>query len=289
MSDHIVIIWWVGAFPSQPFRTWFAAPIPKMAWGWPGGFPFAYTCIYSFYKIPAENGHKEQLVIKSPVDRVKAGENILIKANVYYLVASPGDTPNWGTRSSTITVSPPCGNWWTSFFEVSLLITRSQTSTLNAAVQGNRDLSVGIKASVVQTSDLVDSITAAVQGYRQSPPIILRAGVQGNISRDVLINAAVAQQRDLAPSIKAAVAKDSDLPINIQAAVCGNPQINIRTRAAVRGEAQKSSGIIAYVVVSRGPQIYLEMENLVPQEFDLRSTPNWSSKIKDWRKDTLGK
>jgi hypothetical protein len=89
--------------------------------------------------------------------------------------------------------------------------------------------------------------------------------------------------------VEAAVAKTDELPITILATVQGNTQLPIRTRATIKGEALKSVGIIANVVFNRIPQIYFEMENLVPRELDLRSTPNWPSKVKDWRKDSIGK
>jgi len=166
-------------------------------------------------------------------------------------------------------------------------VTRSQTSGLKAAIQDGREKISGIRATVARTGQLADAITASVQAQRDAP-VTLQAAVQGTVTRNIPIKAAVRTERDLASGIEAAVARTAELPVSIQTAIQGCSQLPICTRAAIRGEAQMSVGIIANVVVSRAPQIYLEMENLVPQEFDLRGTPNWPSRVKDWRAESLG-
>jgi hypothetical protein len=280
--------WWLFAmatiWKSQPWDTWFWDQLPETAWGWPGWVYGSQS--YWFMKISPSGGHKQQLAIRSPADRTSiAGYSV--KKDVIYICCYRDDTPNWGGISSLVSISPPCSNWCTALYQVPEEVTRSQTSGLKAAIQDGREIKPGIRATVARTGELADAITASIQAYRDAP-VTLQAAVRGTVTRSIPIKAAVRTERDLAPGIEAAVARTAELPVSIQAAIQGCTQLPIRTRAAIRGEAQMSVGIIANVVVSRAPQIYLEMENLVPQEFDLRSTPNWPSRVKDWRAESLG-
>lgn len=288
-------LWWPWAIAS-PFKdfawdTWFWARLPahgddNEAWGWPGWTSRNPGTYYYFRKITPSGGHKQQLAIKSPEDRYDSTTGYTVKANMIYVCCYIDDTPNWGSISSLVSISPPCANWNTALYQGTEELTRSQTSGLKAAIQDGREKCSGVRATVARTGELVDSITASVQAHRNAS-VILQAAVRGTVARSIPIKAAVRTERTLAPDIEAAIAKTDQLPITIRAAVRGHTQLPIRTRAAIKGEAKKSVGIVAYVVVSRVPQIYLEMENLVPQEFDLRGTPNWPSKVKDWRAESL--
>jgi len=288
--------WWTSlqypySFADHPWGEWFwdrredinnSDIYVRYGGEWPTGW-------YEFFKIYPSNGHGEQLAFRSPETRKCLDWDDwhwTVHKDVIYILTLPGDTPNWA-GAGLVAVSPPCSNWYSQLYMVTE-VTRSQTSALRAAVQDTRELSPRIRATVAKTSELPDAITASIQGNPEAP-IRLHAAVRGEASRDIGIKAAVRTERGLVPGIEAAVAKTDELPITILATVQGYTQLDIRTRAAIKGEAQKSVGIIANVVVSRVPQIYLEMENLVPQELDLRSTPNWPSKVKDWRKDSIGK
>lgn len=260
--------WWDDEFHSLPDREWVYRATYK-------GYLLPVGVKYWWYKIPQDANHKIQIARKAQAD-----------STTIYLYTYPDDSPNWA-GANLVEIAPPCSNWSSDVY----LITetnRSQTWALRAAIQGTRELTPKIRAVVALTGELSDAITATIQANREEP-IVLQVAVRGEASRDIGIKAAVRTERSLAPGIEAAVAKTDELPITILAAIRGYTQLPIRTRAAIKGEAQKRVGIIANVVVSRVPQIYLEMENLVPQELDLRSTPNWPSKVKDWRKDSIGK
>ena len=275
-------LWWpydVNLY-RQPYRTWFWSSRYTHGTEWPDG-------MYLFYKIPAENGHREQLAFKSPEDRRSTGwGQRLIKANILYIITYPGDTPNWGNVSQFIEIGPPCGNWLSDMF-VEGETTRSQTYSLLAAVRSNRELPTGIDAAVAKTGELSQGVTATIQAMPELP-IITQAAIAGNPELRCPIRAAIRSEPYLEPGIVAAVGKDFSLVPGVTATIQGNPIEWYGTRAAIKGETEKAVGITAFVVRSRANQIMLEMENLWPQELDLRSTPNSPSEWRDWRKHNLG-
>lgn len=281
-----LLLWWPGAFPSQPWRTWFWATRPGTTatdspyTEWPAGY-------YWFYKIPAEGGHREQLAFRSPEDRRSTGwGQRLVKKDVIYIITYPGDTPNWGNASQFIDIGPPCGNWQSSMFEVGE-ITRSQTYSVQAAVQAVREMPTSIGAAVAKNDELGAGITATIRATPELP-IITQAAIAGNPELVHPIRAAIRAELYLEPAIIAAVGKDFSLDCGATATVQGNPYKWYGTRAAIKGETEKTVGIVAFVVKSRADQIMLEMENNWPQELDLRSTPNSPSKFRDWRKQPIG-
>jgi hypothetical protein len=281
-----LLLWWPGAFSSQPWRTWFWATRPGTTatyspyTEWAAGY-------YWFYKIPAEGGHREQLAFRSPEDRRSTGwGQRLVKANVIYIVTYVTDTPNWGNVSQFIDIGPPCGNWRSAMFEEGET-TRSQTYSLLAAVQSNRELPVGIGATVAKTEELAPGVTATIQATPELP-ITTQAAIAGNPELVHPVRAAIRAELLLEPGIIAAIGKDFSLVPGVTATVQGNPYQWYGTRAAIKGETENSVGITAFVVKSRATQIMLEMENLWPQEMDLRSTPNSPSEWRDWRKHQLG-
>lgn len=281
-----LLLWWPGAFSSQPWRTWFWATRPGTTatyspyTEWAAGY-------YWFYKIPAEGGHREQLAFRSPEDRRSTswGQR-LVKANVIYIVTYVTDTPNWGNVSQFIDIGPPCGNWRSAMFEEGET-TRSQTYSLLAAAQSNRELPIGIDAAVAKTEELAPGVTATIQATPELP-ITTQAAIAGNPELAHPVRAAIRAELLLEPGIIAAIGKDFSLVPGVTATVQGNPYQWYGTRAAIKGETEKSVGITAFVVKSRATQIMLEMENLWPQEMDLRSTPNSPSEWRDWRKHQLG-
>lgn len=281
-----LLLWWPGAFSSQPWRTWFWATRPGTTatyspyTEWAAGY-------YWFYKIPAEGGHREQLAFRSPEDRRSTGwGRRLVKKDVLYIITHAGDTPNWGNVSQFIDIGPPCGNWRSAMFEEGET-TRSQTYSLLAAAQSNRELPIGIDAAVAKTEELAPGVTATIQATPELP-ITTQAAIAGNPELAHPVRAAIRAELLLEPGIIAAIGKDFSLVPGVTATVQGNPYQWYGTRAAIKGETEKSVGITAFVVKSRATQIMLEMENLWPQEMDLRSTPNSPSEWRDWRKHQLG-
>lgn len=275
-------IWWpydVNLY-KFPYRTWFYSSRYSSGTEWPVG-------MYWFYKIPAENGHRAQLAFRSPEDRRSTGwGQRLIKKDVLYIITYAGDTPNWGNVSQFIDIGPPCGNWLSGMFEEGD-ITRSQTYSLLAAAQSNRELPIGIDAAVAKTEELAPGVTATIQATPELP-ITTQAAITGNPELAHPVRAAIRAELLLEPAIIAAVGKDCSLNSGATATIQGNPHKWYGTRAAIKGETEKTVGITAFVVKSRATQIMLEMENLWPQEMDLRSTPNSPSEWRDWRKHQLG-
>lgn len=275
-------LWWpydVNLY-KFPYRTWFWSTRYTHGDEWPEGF-------YWFYKIPAEAGHREQLAFRSPEDRRSVGwGQRLIKKDVLYIITYAGDTPNWGNVSQFIDIGPPCGNWLSGMFEEGET-TRSQTYSLLAAAQSNRELPIGIDAAVAKTEELAPGVTATIQATPELP-ITTQAAIAGNPELAHPVRAAIRAELLLEPGIIAAIGKDFSLVPGVTATVQGNPYQWYGTRAAIKGETEKSVGITAFVVKSRATQIMLEMENLWPQEMDLRSTPNSPSEWRDWRKHQLG-
>jgi len=210
----------------------------------------------------------------------------LVKKDVIYIITYPGDTPNWGNVSQFIDIGPPCGNWRSSMFEEAE-ITRSQTYSVQAAVQTVRELPGKIKATVAKNDELACGVTATIQAAPELP-IEMRAAIMGNPEIEYPIRAAIRAERLLEPAIIASISKDFSLDSGVTATIQGNPLQWYGTRAAIKGETEKTVGIKAFVVKSRVNQIMLEMENLWPQELDLRSTPNSPSKFRDWRKQPIG-
>lgn len=276
-------LWWpVDPYIRRhPYRTWvWERRYDTNATEWANGY-------YWFYRIPAENGHREQLAFRSPEDRRSVGwGQRLVKKDVIYIITYPGDTPNWGNVSQFIDVGPPCGNWRSSMFEEAE-ITRSQTYSVQAAVQAVREMPTSIGAAVAKNDELDAGITATIQATPELP-VLTYAAIAGNPELVHPIRAAIRAEPYLEPAIIAAVGKDFSLDCGATATVQGNPYKWYGTRAAIKGETEKTVGITAFVVKSRATQIMLEMENLWPQEMDLRSTPNSPSEWRDWRKHQLG-
>lgn len=276
-------LWWpVDPYIRRhPYRTWvWERRYDTNATEWANGY-------YWFYRIPAENGHREQLAFRSPEDRRSVGwGQRLVKKDVIYIITYPGDTPNWGNVSQFIDVGPPCGNWRSSMFEEAE-ITRSQTYSVQAAVQAVREMPTSIGAAVAKNDELDAGITATIQATPELP-VLTYAAIAGNPELVHPIRAAIRAELYLEPAIIAAVGKDFSLDCGATATVQGNPYKWYGTRAAIKGETEKTVGITAFVVKSRATQIMLEMENLWPQEMDLRSTPNSPSEWRDWRKHQLG-
>jgi len=262
LSAKPVTFWWGTVLPASPWDTWFYwAP---------------WNC--QVMMISASGGHQPQLASKELADGT-------ITLRVY-----DGDTPNLGNLGAT-QVAAPCGNQgyaqYTVTGEVSPEITRSQTWDVAAAAQAVRQIPVGLRASVCTIDQLETCIVSAIQ-FEEVLECNIFAAVRAEREKTCKILAAVRTEPYLGIGYVAAVGKDFELPVSIGAINQGNPQVRYHLRAACLGESEKSVSIKALVMKSRVNQIMLEMENLWPQEMDLRSTPNSPSEWRDWRKHQLG-
>jgi len=204
-----------------------------------------------------------------------------------FCICAPNDLPDWGTVTGA-GLSSGCGNFVLYTLDTPPSTqTRSQTWGLNAAIQADREKAAGIKAYVALTDELPLGLYAAIAG-NPSDDVGISAYIQGDTETPIRMRAAIKQDQELPLGLVGAVAAPFDLPLGLYAAIAGNPDEHCHIKAAILGETEISVGIVAYVVKSRIDTIILEMENLFPQELDLRSTPNWRSRVKDWRTDTLG-
>lgn len=269
--------WWQSDFAQLPYSTWFWVHIDAK--------PHFPEGDYWIQRIPADDAHREQLAYWTPVD-IYSGSNVYFKANTLYILTDRKDTPNWGGTSNFVQIAAPCGNW--GFFNYqSNEQERNQTYGSRAAVLGTRESIISIKALLVMMGEIACSVASSIQSTRDAETDICAAVLA---TREITypIRAAIRVQRSLTSGTKAAVARDFSISYDINAAVQGSPRIIYGQRTAIRGEAQATIRMTAMVMKSRVNTIYLEMENLWPQELDLRSTPNWPSRVKDYRKDSLG-
>lgn len=213
----------------------------------------------------------------------------------YYDPASPiwiyhegtASTPTWdGGVVQETTLDTACGNT-TVFLLGSTEVTRSQTSRLVTYISNWRVLTPQICAYVTVPHELPDGITATIQRITELP-ITIQASILGNAEKAVGIRAAIRDQPELAPGIVAAAAKTDELPAGIITTIQNDTQLNPWIRTAIKGETELEVSIATFIVVSRKDTIRLEMENLGPQEFAHRAVPNWASRVKDYRTDSLG-
>lgn len=275
-------------------------------WEWPSGY-------YWFYKIPPgyrylgirnaqgllvstipiQESPAPQLAFKSPerrcayvIDYDHAIDRWFVEANVTYIFTLPGELPACPNTGGVIEIASPCDNWESAIWSVAETV-RTQSWGLTAAVQRTRTLTPIISAVVGQHSDLDCSVLSAVAKTQGLAPGSL-AAIQGEAQKIPRIQAAIRSDRSIQPGILSVIAKDFDLLPGSLAAISGDYQDHFHTKSAIQSDVEKPAGIIANVVKSRATQIMLEMENLWPQEMDLRSTPNSPSEWRDWRKHQLG-
>lgn len=263
--------WWDEQFPEYPELTWFYAASSYLN----GNYAW-------WYKIPPDAYHYRQTAMKHNYTVTWLG----MEPNQIYIICRPDDTPNWA-GASLVAIAPACNNWGAYLYEVPESIQRDQTWGLNAAIQANQEKALGLKALVALTDELPSKITASIAGNPDEPAGI-SAYIKGDAEKILRIRAAIRKEQELPLGLVSAVAAPFDQPAGISAYVQGNPWEHCHLKAAIKGETETSVGIVAYVVKSRLDTILLEMENLWPQELDLRSTPNWRSRVKDWRTDVLG-
>lgn len=276
-------LWWPNAFQKYPWRTWFWERRPGEDDAglkyreWPPGY-------YWFYKIPPEAGHKQQLAFRSPTTR-RSYWGYVVEANVLYIITYPSDTPNWGSTDNFVEISPPCGNWYSDVYRL-LENTRDQTVKATTAISAQRARSYRACSAVAKISTEQVSAYAALQAIRERPVEAL-AAIQATPERQIHIRSAVRIENQSEVSAVSAVAIDFEANSKADAVIRGNPIAYVYCRCAIKGDTQTRYSAKAFVVLSRADKILLEMENLWPQEFDLRSVPNAPSEFRNWRNVSL--
>lgn len=163
---------------------------------------------------------------------------------------------------------------------------RNQTAGIKTAIRTDQGSRSRIRSAIAKTFIMNTNVITAVRTSRVVSSKTITA-IQTNRDRSTNIRSAVRTLREVECTLVSAIGKDFDLESKVTATVQGNPIKAVRYRGALKGEAQTTSQITAFVVLSRAEKIMLEMENLYPQEFDMRSVPNWASEFKDWRKSKL--
>jgi hypothetical protein len=310
--------WWYNAFydakfwGNLPARTWVWTYIPHIKDGgpysrstlndlaaWPGGAITDRRTYYWIFKIPRETSgrsiiHYEQVAIRTPEYRKCtayesfSGKVYTVKLypNKIYILTQAYDTPNYGTISNAVTIMPFCRNWFAKYYEVDGEYERAQSCYHIAAIRTQRAKNAQTKAAIASNRIRNIYSRAAIRGDRQKP-ISVKSAIRGDRNMDSPVRSAIRAELVIEHDTSAAVAKDFSLELDHIAAVRGNPWVYVHQRAAIKGEAETYVNAVAYIVKSRKEAIMLEMENLWPQAFDLRSVPNWSSDTRDYRKDPL--
>lgn len=285
-------LWWPSlaspyCFPDQPWSTWFWAIRPGSdddpfhPSEWPKGY-------YWFFKIPPSESHREQLAFRSPEDRKCPDYSrwgFEVKKDLIYITVYPGDTPNWGDFS-TIHISTPCANWKSDVYVVPG-VTRTQSVVMESAIQATRDLESSMVSAIAKTGLLELDMEAIVAG-NFAIELDMDAAIRGDADRTFLARAAVRDERTLEESVVSAVATEFGDTVDIETAIQGNPFETVRIDAAILGETELEVTIKTTIVKDRTEAIMLELENTWPQEFYFVSIPNWRSRTKDYRTDSIG-
>lgn len=185
-------------------------------------------------------------------------------------------------------LSPPCGNAGYFFVQTSLpVVIRNQTYAINSAIRTDKHLSLEINAAIAAVRGLPFEIVTAVSEDRIST-LAVNAAIQSDISRAYVIRSAIQDEAELDLEMNAAVAINPEITYNAKATIEGHPERYYYSKAAIEGASEINYSIKAAIIVDRSDEILLELEGWIPQEFDLRSTPNWPSVPKDSRKEVLG-
>jgi hypothetical protein len=158
---------------------------------------------------------------------------------------------------------------------------------MDAAIQANRSLSVGLDALIAQIEELTLSVAATFQ-KTYSLSIGIDAAIAYNFIKNFAIRTAIKTDRSLTPGLYAAIAEDHELEISMLATLQRTGLMYSPCRAAIQGETAMQSGFTAYIMQSRKEAIKLEIEGITIQEFALNSIQNWPSSPKDYRRDTIG-
>lgn len=285
--------WWPSlnsphCFKSRPWGEWFLASRPGETSHHPCEWP---TGDYWFYKIYPSDGHREQLAFRPLVDkyykRCWADSNtVQYKKDQIYIITYPGDTPNWGSAATIINIGPPCSNWKSYLYTVPYTV-RTQSWEILAAVQADRTLESSVETAIAKTGLLELSAVSAVQANFDIE-LDMDAVIQGDADQTFLARAAVRTERTLEDSIVSAVATEFGDTVDVETAIQGNPFETVRIDAAILGETEIEVTIKTTIVKDRTEAIMLELENTWPQEFHFVSIPNWRSRAKDYRIDSIG-
>lgn len=269
------------AYDNHPTGIWFSSETLA-------GLIALAPGLYEYYKIPAGGGHNIQLVFRSPVDRVAGFPWALsVRAGVIYILTYPDDTPNWGTETGLIAISPPCGNWSSLLFEAVELI-RNQTSAIQAAVSKDITLSTGMLAAVAETKTLEIGMVAYC-----AADMLMQCGqyaaVEGESDTSTILNAAVSDEISLSSELVAAVSTDFGVTSEIRALIQKEFTEYVWIKAAIIGEpAPITCALRARVLADRRDQIRLEFEPMWIQDLVNSNAPNSPSVPRDSRVQVLG-
>lgn len=301
--------WWEDDFDQYPYEEWFYAyanvsedNVETFVDGW-----------YWFYRIPRTQDCGEQLAFYSETDVVVSSQ-IKYEAYIVYVITEPGDTPNWDgstkklvTETHTKTVkkwvpisyaSTPCHNPTVAEVRVTTTVDdyvvyrtlwteRSQTIEMELAIRADRTLESSVETAIAKTGVLELSTVSAVQANLDLE-FDMDAVIQGDADRLFLARAAVRTERTLEDLIVSAVATEFGDTVDVETAIQGNPFETVRIDAAILGETELEVTIRTTIVKDRTEAIMLELENTWPQEFYFVSIPNWRSRAKDYRTDSIG-
>jgi hypothetical protein len=202
-----------------------------------------------------------------------------------YIVTNDGELPDWGGMS-LISTGPPCGNYIEDMWAGEWVRVRSQTTPFRAAIQGTPSIDFAQRAAIAKTG----SINVATRAHIQDSPLLevtTRAAIMGTPSIDIINRATIRGDTSLDSPIRAAVSVNPSIEVTQLAYIKGNPRQWYHVRAAIHGETSMSYAVRALIVNDRTDEIYLEMENLYPQENDLRSVRNAPTRTRDWRTEPL--
>lgn len=242
-------------------------------------------------KIPPTNEKEHyQILVRGyhySMASVPQGADIT-NGKVYNLYTYPNEAPRWGNLTSLANQNP-CANM--GYMKYGLteepIYERMQSWRLTASIRAERALAPKISVIIAMQNFVLPGISATIRDEPSLAPGIT-ASIVGDAIWRLPIRAAVRAERSESPGISAIVAHDFSEAPGISATIQGNPYREPKIRAAIKGEAETRPRIICNIVKDRTDAIMLEMELLLPQELDLRSTPQAPSRFKDYRRDALG-
>jgi len=242
---------------------------------------------YTYF--PADDEHGEQLAVYNPDG-----------STTWYV--NDGDTPRYGGGGS-LQSNPACDNpgediWVTMPPSTPPPTTppptgpqitiRTQTWGIRSAVQGVRETPLELLTAIA-TTPMRDLVLDATIAGNPAHEFLLSSTIRGTLEKEFKLKSAIRKTIDVPLKMSTAIAHDFEIAPKIDATVQGNPWVHTHLGAFIQGEAEKAFTISAIILKDRTETIYLEMENLFPQECDLRGIPNAPSKFKDWRKETFGR
>lgn len=242
---------------------------------------------YIYY--PADDEHGEQLAVPNSDG-----------STTWYV--NDGDTPRYGGGGS-LQSNPACDNpgediWVTQPTVYTddvpdtpptgpQITIRTQTWGIRSAIQGAREAPLKLLTAIATTPMRGLVLDATIAG-NPTHDFLLSSTIRGTPEKEFKLKSAIRKIIDAPIKMTTAIAHDFEIAPKIDVAIQGSPWVHTHLDASIQGEAEKAFTVSAIILKDRAETIYLEMENLFPQECDLRGIPNAPSKFKDWRKTTFG-